>query len=75
MLAVVSAGLQVTSTRCWSLGDVDGALRAAFLEIDAKMRRDKVGVCALMVTVVLALVVVVVLVVLVMVLLAALVLC
>ena len=33
---------QVTSTRNWSLGDVDGALRAAFLEIDANMRRDKV---------------------------------
>ena len=35
-------GVQVTSTRCWNLGDVDGALRAAFLEIDANMRRDKV---------------------------------
>eukprot|EP00904_Undaria_pinnatifida_P010756 jgi/Undpi1/6810/HiC_scaffold_21.g09286.m1 len=33
---------EVTSTRNWSLGDVDGALRAAFLEIDANMRRDKV---------------------------------
>lgn len=35
---------QVIATTEWGQGDIDGALRAAFLAVDANMQRDKVRV-------------------------------
>lgn len=34
---------QVTSTAEWEEGDVDGALRAGFLAVDANMRQERVS--------------------------------